>query len=114
MKKFAAGLEVGRPNSGNGRGAIPASPFPGIHPVKHCLDRLFDKEVMALSRLLACEYAPAGLKQAAIAEHPRDVEARRFDLEYAACWELQRYGCILLGSNPYHQPQMFADERRAA
>ncbi len=88
--------------------------FPGIHPVGPCLERLHDCEVLALSRLLACRFAPQGLKDAVIAEHPERIEARKFDLEYAACWELQQYGCICLDRNPYHMPQMYAEERRAA
>ncbi len=75
--------------------------LPGIHPVGPCLDRLFWQEHLALPRLLACPFAPAGLKAAAIEENPRDIEALQFDLEYSACWELQRYGCILLAANPY-------------
>ena len=92
----------------------PAPVFPGLRPVGPCLDRLFDREVMAVSRLLACRFASQGLKDAVLAEQPERVEARKFDLEYAACWELQQYGCILLRSNPYHQPQMYAEERKAA
>jgi hypothetical protein len=103
--------------------------FPGIHPVGPCLDRLFDREVMALSRFLAFEAAPfvdattgrtvpapdlAGLKAAIIAEQPERVEARKFDLEFAACWELQTYGAILLDENPYYQPQQYVTEERKA
>lgn len=78
-----------------------------LTPVKHCLARLFDKEVMSLSRLLAC-HCPQGLKDAAIAEHPADMNARKADLSGALLYELDRYGCILLATNPYHQPQIWA------
>ena len=86
----------------------------GITPVKHCLARLFDREVMALSRLLACKSAPQGLKDAAIAEQPERVQARRNDLSKAVLYELEQFGCILLEKNPYYMPQMYAAERRAA
>ncbi len=75
--------------------------FPGIHPVGPCLDRLFHQERIALPRLLACTFAPDGLKAAAIEDNPRHIEARQRDVEYSACWELKRYGCILLAANPY-------------
>lgn len=80
-----------------------------LQPVKHCLARLFDKEVMSLSRLLACNCAQ-GLKDAAVLEHPADMAARKADLSGAIIYELDRYGCILLASNPYHQPQQYAAE----
>jgi len=85
-----------------------------MKPVNSNLQRLFDTEVMSLSRLLACPFAPKALKQAAIADHPADVEERRRDLASAVRYELGRYGCILLAENPYHQPAMYADERKAA
>jgi hypothetical protein len=101
----------------------------GIHPAGPCLDRLFDREVMALSRFLAFAAAPfvdattgravpapdlEGLKAAVIAEQPERVDARKFDLEYAACWELQRYGCICLERNPYAQPQQYVTQEGKA
>lgn len=79
-----------------------------LTPVHHNLDRLFDKEVMSLSRLLACD-CPQGLKDAAVSEHPADVAARKADLSSAIVYEMSRYGCILLASNKYHQPQQYAE-----
>ena len=78
----------------------------GLTPVKHCLSRLFDREVMAVSRLLACTFAPKGLKDAVIAEQPERIAARKRDLSKAILFELEQFGCILLESNPYHMPQM--------
>jgi hypothetical protein len=100
-----------------------------LTPVKHCLARLFDREVMALSRFLAFEAsafvdaetgrtipAPdlAGLKAAVIAEQPERIAARQRDLSSAVLFEMEQYGCILLAANPYHMPQMYAEERKAA
>lgn len=88
--------------------------FPGIHPVGPCLDRLFHQEHIALPRLLACTFAPDGLKAAAIADNPLHVEARQLDLEYSAAWELQRYGAILLPANPYAAMLQPAAQKAAA
>jgi len=100
-----------------------------LTPVKHCLARLFDREVMALSRFLAFTAAPfvdattgqtvpapdlAGLKAAVIAEQPKRIAARQRDLSSAVLFEMEQYGCILLEKNPYHMPQMYAEERKAA
>jgi hypothetical protein len=73
----------------------------GIHPVGPCLDRLFHQEHIAIPRLLACTFAPEGLKVSAIEDNPQHIEDRQKDLKYSAAWELQRYGCILLAFNPY-------------
>jgi len=78
-----------------------------LTPVHHNLERLFDTEVMSLSRLLACQYAPQGLKDAAVLEHPANVAERKRDLSSAILYELDRYGCILLAKNQYFQPQMY-------
>lgn len=101
----------------------------GITPVKSCLARLFDREVMALSRFLAFTATPsvdattgkvipapdmAGLKAAVIAEQPARIAARQRDLSKAVLYELEQFGCILLETNPYHMPQMYAEERKAA
>lgn len=77
-----------------------------LTPVHHNLDRLFDKEVMSLSRLLACK-CEQGLKDAVVREHPADMAARKADLSGAILYEMDRYGCMLLAKNPYHQPQMY-------
>lgn len=77
-----------------------------LTPVHHNLERLFDTEVMSLSRLLACE-CPQGLKDWAIAKHPENMDERKRDLSSAILYELDRYGCILLAANPYFQPQMY-------
>ena len=100
----------------------------GITPVKFCLARLFDQEVMALSRFLAFTAAPfvdattgatvpapdmEGLKAAVIAEQPARIAARKRDLSKAVLYELEQFGCILLEKNPYHMPQMYAEESKA-
>lgn len=83
-----------------------------LQPVRRCLARLFDQEVMALSRLLACDFAPEGLKQAVIADQPARVAERQASLASAIAYELDRYGCVLLQENPYHQPQIYGASAR--
>jgi len=79
----------------------------GIKPVAANLRRLFEAEVTDLPRLLACDFAPEGLKAYAIANQPERVEARKADLISAMNYELNTFGYITLKpeQNPYHQPQ---------
>lgn len=74
---------------------MPRHPFSGIHPTKHCLARL--KSAPAeLARLLKCKSAPQGLKDAAIVEHPQQIDSLKKSVASAAAWELQHYGCLLI------------------
>jgi hypothetical protein len=85
----------------------------GVRPVKACVIRLFEAEFDDLPRLLACPFAPEGLKQAAVESHPQTMAARRADVASAAAWERSRYGCILVDANPYYF-RARRDERRKA
>lgn len=70
-------------------------PFAGIHPTKYCLARL--KSAPAeLEHLLRCTFAPQGLRDAAVVDYPKHVEALTQSVAEAAAWELSRYGCLLI------------------
>ena len=86
----------------------------GLRPVKACVIRLFEAEFDDLPRLLACPFAPDGLKQAAVESHPFTMAARRADVASAATWELSRYGCILVDANPYYFRLRSEQRRKAA
>src|SRR5258708_29712414 len=76
-----------------------------LTPGKHNLRRLHETEFLDLPQLLACSFAAPGLKAAAVANHPWKIKDRTRDLLGALRYELDRYGCVLLSSNPYSEKQ---------